>query len=366
MKIAIVGTRGIPAKYGGFETFAEELSIRLVKKDIEVDVYCDYESYPYDKYKGVNLKFLDITKTSHPLKYYFQSIVLAERNGSDVILCCGCGGFGALLRHRIFCKQGIFITNTDGIEHRRTKWNWFLRQCGRFALEYLSVQFSNYLIADSEGIRKYLLSSYPISKKKIFTIEYGAYLSPVFLEQYLVSLNLKVKEYYLIVSRLEPENNVSLIIEGYVKSTSVYPLLIVGNLKNSKYVNELLSYRSEKIIFIGGIYDKEKLSSIRIGCRAYLHGHSVGGTNPSLLEALGCGNLVIAHDNVFNREVTDNKMFYFADSCECSEAIDKVDRMNNEELERYSVISKDRIMTYYNWERITNLYEKMFHKVLMK
>jgi rhamnosyltransferase len=165
------------------------------------------------------------------------------------------------------------------------------------------------------------------------------------------------------VSRLEPENNVESIIRGYIKSNIEQPLIVVGNLLETKYVNGLLQYKSNKVRFLGGVYDKNKLEALRYGCKAYLHGHSVGGTNPSLLEALGSGNIIIAHDNVFNREVTDNKMKYFSTSEECSEAIIEVEHLSDDDISRYKKLAVKRIKDFYNWERIAQDYYNALIKI---
>lgn len=369
-KIAIVGTRGIPAKYGGFETFAQELSVRLAKMNIEVEVYCNCATTPLNNYGNVKLRYASCSKDKQPLKYYKECIDQAVKAGNDVILSCGQGGSIAILLQKLKLANAVFITNTDGIEHKRTKWNWFVRMGVRLVGELLSVIVSDYLVADSVGIRKYLKRSYPfISQSKLFMIEYGAYISPKLAQADLDKYELRQGEYFLLVSRLEPENNISMILDGYLMSHTSHtsqPLIVVGNLRETDYVKQLLSKSNDKIRFVGGIYDQLVLNSLRCGCTAYLHGHSVGGTNPSLLEALGCGNIVIGHDNVFNREVTNNEMFYFKTATECAKQIDTVASMTAKTRDKYKAMAIKRITDYYNWERIAGEYMKMFEICMKK
>jgi len=362
MKIGIVGTRGIPAKYGGFETFAEELSVRLVKKGVKCAVYCDKGSYNKSDYKGVNLHFVNTTKTKSPFKYYFLSLKEALKK-DEIIIITGSSGALFIWLKFFYNRNAIVITNTDGVEHSRTKWSFLGRKILHF-FEWFAVNFSNYIIADSKAIKSYLKTSYPhINKQKIKVIEYGAYNALSKRENLLKEFSLKPNNYYLVVARLEPENNIDMIIKGFIESKSKVPLVIVGNLNDTKYVNLLLKNQSPLIKFLGGIYNKEKLLAIRTFCKAYIHGHSVGGTNPSLLEAMGVKNFIIAHDNVFNREVTNNQAFYFKNYIECSVQIKNFEKMDPNEIDKKKQFYVTRIINYYNWDRITNQYLEFFNQI---
>ena len=361
MRVAIVGSRGIPANYGGFETFAQELSVRLVKMGVQVEVYCDFAENKVDFYNGVNLKYLSCTKTSNPLKYYYLSVRQAEKR-NEIVLICGAAG-ALFIYSKLFHKKVSYLTNMDGIEYLRKKWSPAKRLFVRFCI-WTSVYLSDYVIADSKSIKEFLIKNYLISDNKIIQIEYGAYINNKLDLLFLQEYNLKPDGYYLIVSRLEPENNVDCIIKGYIKSNIKKPLIVIGNLLETKYVRELLKCQSDKVRFIGEVYNKNKLEAFRYGCKAYLHGHSVGGTNPSLLEALGSGNAVIAHDNVFNREVTNNQMLYFKTPKECAEAIIKVETFNDDKMLEYKNISIQRIIDYYNWDRIAKKYYNSFYKII--
>jgi glycosyltransferase involved in cell wall biosynthesis len=363
MKIAIVGTRGVPAKYGGFETFAEELSIRLVKMGIQVEVYCDKNSHTENKYKSVGLIYSKYSKTENPIKYYNDCITSASLN-NDIVLICGTGGALFLLKKYFYLRKPIYVTNTDGIEYKRNKWPLWGRLLIRLT-EIFTAIFSDYMVADSAGIKRHLHKNYNfLSNERVKQIEYGA---EIFLtNDYAVLEKYKIikKKYYLVVSRLEPENNLHIILKGFIKAYVQDPLIIVGNHLDTDYFRYLKSFESDKIIFIGGVYNKLELANLRYYCKAYLHGHSVGGTNPSLLEALGCGNIIIAHDNIFNREVIANKMFYFSNEYEATSMINRVENLKNNEIQELEELAIKRIKEYYNWNRIASDYLNFFNEII--
>lgn len=364
-QIGIVGTRGIPANYGGFETFAEELSTLLIQKGYEVNVYCDKSelSFPSKSYKGVSLIYLTTTKTKNPLLYYFYSLWHALKR-EDIILVTGTGGSLFYILNIFF--QKIIITNTDGVESRRAKWTSLKRKFIKLT-EYLSVKLSTHLIADSNAITRYLLETYPIlGKTKISTIEYGAYINNSFDRKCLDKYNLEKNRYYLVVSRLEPENNIKMIIDGYKMTKSSKPLIIIGNINSNDYSKSILIEQTEMIRFLGGIYNPVELSAIRYSAFAYIHGHSVGGTNPSLLEALGSSNISICHDNPFNREVTNNAQLYFSDSIDFKTRIEELEKMDEESISKLKLEAKRRIENYYTWENIATKYSTLFQTLTLK
>ncbi|WP_422081498.1 DUF1972 domain-containing protein [Ulvibacterium sp.] len=352
MKIGIVGTRGIPAKYGGFETFAQELAPRLVQKGMNVIVYCDKDSHDSAEYMGVKLDYLNSTKSKNPLKFYYEGLKCSH-NECDITIVTG---LGAAIFYPIMKKgKSVIITNTDGIEYKRKKWGFFKKMFLRLS-EYLDVKFSDILIADSIGIRNHLIEKYNIAPKKIWLIEYGAYLNEYRDYTFLKENNITHDNYYLIVSRLVPENNIHIMIDGYMKSKFEKPLIIVGNLDQTDYVNNLLKSKNENIRFFGGVYDQRKLKALRTSCFAHLHGHSVGGTNPSLLEAMGSGNMIIAHDNVFNKEVIGSLGFYFKDSNDIVNCFKEIEQLSLFNRNKRSNELINRISTYYNWDLIADRY----------
>jgi glycosyltransferase involved in cell wall biosynthesis len=353
MRLAIIGTHGIPAKHGGFETFAEEISPLLAENDIQVSVQCDVDSYHENSYKGVNLFFSSVGKSEHPLRFYFEGLRWGLRN-SDVLLVASTGG--SIFYFLNIFRRKLIVTNPDGLEHRRPKWSFAKKMYLRLS-EILAVRLSDYLIADSVLIKNYLIDSYRNVEDKIRVIEYGAYQNRYIDSSILEKYGLVRDSYYLVVCRLEPENNLEMILEAFHDAMTVCPLVIVGNKLNTKFVKRLVSlYSSERIMFIGGVYNRNELSALRYSCKAFFDGHSVGGTPPTLLEAMGSRNIIIAHDNEFNREVTAGTQFYFASSAECSKRIKEVELLTDEEKEKYKELSYSRISAKYNWDNILMKY----------
>lgn len=358
-KIAIIGTRGIPANYGGFETFAEEVCVRLVEMGIETIVIGDQSlEYQDSHYKGIEIYKSNVSKPKNPIKFYKESIQIAQKNGADVIVMCGVGGSLIIPFYRQ--KNSIIAVNPDGLGFKRDKYVWWKKFI--FFTQYLFASWlSPHLICDSVGIAEYFQKSFK-RKKNITIIEYGTYLNPYSQNEVLKAeleafgLNYEPNRYHLVVSRLEPENNVQMIIEGYLKSNKKYPLVIVGN-TNTKHSEELLKYKNENIHFIGGIYDREKLMIFRTASLTYFHGHSVGGTNPSLLEAMGSKNFCICHENIFNKEVVQENGKYFSNSVEVNEAfIFAEDEKNNSVINSFKEGVYLRAINFYSWENIANKY----------
>ena len=359
-KIAIIGTRGIPAKYGGFETFAEELSVRLAEFGVNMTVFCDKDSFNSSKYKNVNLVFVTCTKTQNPILYYLKSIIIALKH-YDIIYVTGTGGSFFYIFNIFFNKK--IITNNDGIEYNRAKWN-SIKKAYIYLSEFLAVKLSNYIIADSNGIYDYLTKKYPRAKNKIKVIEYGSYINDQECDINILSKYKLVYEgYYLIVARLEPENNIDIIINGFINSNSPHRLIVIGTILQNEYNKALLKTDNSRVVFLGGIYDKIELKNIRKGCLAYFHGHSAGGTNPSLLEAMANSNYIFAHDNVFNREVTSNLADYFINPEDVKNIVDSFEKKNDDETNGVKKQMLNRIKNYYNWERISSEYEKFFDEV---
>jgi glycosyltransferase involved in cell wall biosynthesis len=356
MRIALIGTRGIPARYGGFETFAEKISALLAKQGYHIDVQCDAGSHDKNTHNGAGLFYSSVTKTANPIRYYWDGLTWGCRN-SDILLVATTGG--SVFYFLKYFRKKTIITITDGIESKRSKWPLPHRMYLKFS-EWLAARHSDYLIADSQKIREYLESAYPAAMNKIRVIEYGADIVDSFNQKYLNEYGLEPYKYYLLVCRLEPENNIKMIIDGFKMTKSECKLFIVGKLADSNYVRVLKAMADDpRIYFAGAIYDDEKLKSLRFACKAYIHGHSVGGTNPSLLEAMGAGNICICHDNVFNREVTDENQLYFSDSGSMKEIIDWTERASTDELQNFREYSYARVKARYTWDIILNKYVKL-------
>jgi glycosyltransferase involved in cell wall biosynthesis len=357
-RLAILGTRGIPARYGGFETFAEQLSTRLSAHGIDVTVFCPTpEPRGDERYSGVKLKYVRFPSLGKYSEMFWDArCFCVARRSFDVVYMLGLGGAFAAWVPRLF-GAAVWV-NTDGIEWKRSKFSWPQRAYLALA-EALSVLFASRIVADSAAIAEYLRNRYP-GLNKVSTIAYGANIPTAAPDPALVDeWQLQPNAYYLVVCRLEPENHVLEIVEGFEESHSSLPLVILGNIENPNgYVQRLLANRSKRVRFVGTVYDEERLTALRFHSRAYVHGHSVGGTNPSLLEAMSCSNLVIAHDNPFNREVLGPHGLYFQTATELSRQIDDIDS-GRIEIEARRIAITDRIRERYGWDQIADAYEKL-------
>jgi rhamnosyltransferase len=335
--LAIVGSRGIPNRYGGFERFTEIISTELAKTNKKVYVSCEHSTEPkVDKYNGVYLFYFPIKPPKNPLLRIFYeflydgySLLWASRKVDSVYML----GYSAAMLFfipKLFGKE--LLVNPDGMEWKRSKFNPIIKSLLKLS-ENIAVFWADNLIADSKEIKNYLDNKYNINS---LFIPYGASnIKEIEWNHEILPENLKKLKinpsYYLIVARLEPENNIEMIIKGYLKSQTVKPLIVVGDFAKPDYeklIKKIIEGSSgdKKIVFTGGIYNPELLNMLRQNCYAYFHGHSVGGTNPSLLEGMISKNLIIAHDNVFNLEVCGDNALYFKDSDELSDKIELIEK----------------------------------------
>ena len=366
MRLAILGTRGIPALYGGFETFAEELSFKLAQRGVQVTVYCESGKGKLPAmYQGVHLVHIPAPRIGPLTTIVFDLRCLWHaRKAFDVVYMLGYGA-------GIFCfiprlwRSKVWI-NMDGIEWARSKWGGVARAWFKF-MEAMSVKIPDRIIADAEGIREHLQSRHR-TMRPCTVIPYGA---PVLEKapdtEQLNEWGLVHDHYHLIVCRLEPENMVSEVLHGFVRSESNFPLIIVGDdTSETEYVRGLKSMRSDRIRFIGTVYDGAKLLALRFHARSYFHGHRVGGTNPSLLEAMGCGNIVIAHDNVFNREVAADAALYFRSAEDIPGILSSVESLSSDRRHAMKTAARDRVRKFYAWEDITSRYENLLREVTKK
>jgi len=360
MKLAILGSRGIPAAYGGFETFAEELSVRLVQNfGADVTVYCEgTDRLGQAVYKGVKLVYLRAPQWGPLTTLAFDLQCLWHaRKRFDILYMLGYGAALFFLFPR-FSGQELWV-NMDGIEWARSKWSW-LAKCWLKMMEAMAVRFSTRIIADAEAIRQHLRKRHR-RLPPIAVIPYGAPLveepPPKAL---LAEWHLSPQEYFLIVCRLEPENHVLEILEGFSQVDSDCTMVVVGNISvKSSYINNLLNLAGHRIRFIGAVYDKIKLQALRYFAKAYFHGHSVGGTNPSLLEALGCGNIIVAHDNEFNREVAGSIAYFFRSPEDIKNIIDNIMLLSEHDINNLRMRAQNIIREKYNWEAIAAAYYRL-------
>lgn len=362
MKVAILGTRGIPNHHGGFEQFAEYFSTFLVLRGHEVYVYnSSLHPYKEDRFKGVNLIYCkdyeDSIGTAGQFLYDFNCIINSKKQDFDIILQLGYTS--SSIWHWLFSKKTIIITNMDGLEWKRAKYKAPVRKFLKYA-EKLAAKNSHYLVADSIGIKDHLRDYY---KMESTYIAYGANVFDTPNSQILSNYNVKANNYNMLIARLEPENNIETILEGVSKAESKTPFLVIGK----HDVNSFGAYLKNRykdvdhIKFIGGIYNLEHLNNLRYFSNLYFHGHSVGGTNPSLLEAMASHTLIIAHNNIFNKAILKDAAYYFNDSKEVKTHIDMTLKSDNLDRVRNGV---DKIKIQFTWEKINQEYLKLLEKAL--
>lgn len=364
MKIGILGCRGIPNHYGGFEQFAEYLSKGLVELGIEVWVYNSHK-HPYQEslWNGVNIIHCYDPEykigTAGQFIYDFNCIIDSRKRNFDIIYQLG--NTSSSIWHRLLPKKPYRISNMDGLEWIRTKYNPTVRKFLRYA-ERTAVKSNDLLIVDSEAIQEYVKKTY--QKESVF-VPYGTEIFHDKYESELKKFNVKTDNYFLLISRLQPDNNVENIIKGVLLAESKFPLLVIGNYSDSKYGKYLYKkYNSEKIQFLGSIFDKSILNQLRYFSKVYFHGHSSGGTNPSLLEAMGASALICAHDNQFNYGVLKGNAYYFKEAND----IAKIIQVQNIGIEKDVWINENykRLKEIYNWDKIITTYYNLFSEIIKK
>lgn len=364
MKIAITGSRGIPNNYGGFEQCAENLAVLLVEAGHEVTVYNpDYHNYASDNYKGVK-----IAKQWNPENkigtvgnfiYDYCCMKHAIKDNCDILLVLGYTT-ASLFYPFLNKKKSILVTNMDGLEWKRDKWNAVIKKLALF-FEKLGAKYSDYLVSDNREIRNYLQQTY---KTDSTFIAYGATLFNEPQEYAIKEYDVETGKYDIIIARLEKENNIETALDGVVLSKSSTPTLVIGN-HQTEYGNFLKEkYNAHPSIrFIGGIYNLNHLNNLRWYSRFYFHGHSVGGTNPSLLEAMSSRAFILAHDNLFNRDVLGSNAFYFGNSEAVAQLLIAPDKLL-QERDNFVRANILKIENEYNWQKITHEYEQLFKTVL--
>lgn len=362
MKIAIIGTRGIPNHYGGFEQFAEYLSVGLVEQGHNVSVYNSHK-HPYQKSEWNNVNIIHCNDPEHKYGtvgqfiYDFNCILDTRKKNYDIILQLGYTSssvWGWLLPR----KKSIVTTNMDGLEWKRTKFSKPIQSFLKFA-EKLGTKYSDYLISDSIGIQDHISKKY--NKESIY-IPYGSHLFENANEEVLRKYNVKAFNFNMLVARLEPENSIEIILDGVVLSSLNTPFLVIGNheTKFGEYLKNKFK-KNENILFLGGIYDINALNNLRYYSNVYFHGHTVGGTNPSLLEAMGSNALICANDNIFNKSILGSDAYYFTDYKDVASYIKSIKK--NENLKLLDNNS-NKIRTTYSWEVIIKQYLDHFKSII--
>lgn len=355
MKIGILGTRGIPNRYGGYEQCAEYLAVGLVEKGHEVYVYNSHNhEFQANEWNGVHIVHCNDPEhklgTAGQFLYDWNCIKDARGRNFDIVLQLGYTS--SSVWYWYWPKNAKNLVNMDGLEWKRSKYSkkvqWFLKHAEKWA-----AKAGDMLIADSLGIQQHLKEVY--GKDSVF-IPYGADLFTEPNPEVLSKYGLQPDGYNLLIARMEPENNVETIIKGSLEANSNKPLIVVGKTENEfgRYLKT--KYETPgKIIFVGGIYDKNTIDNLRYYTHLYFHGHSVGGTNPSLLEAMACNALIAAHDNVFNKTVLGDDAFYFKNETDITKIINEV--RDKRDFSQMTARNCHKIVEQYNWPRIVEQYE---------
>lgn len=368
LRIAIMGSRGIPACWTGFETFAEELSVRLVERGHDVTVYARKEyagEQPGHEYKGVRLVYTPYLKQREleRLSHEVTSLADSIRRPFDIYYVLGTPSAPLWPPVRWLARNRAVVINTDGIEWRRPKW----RRGGgqrymRFA-EWCTARVSAHaLVSDSKAIRRHYLERYGTDSTYITN---GAYILNDLPDGALEQWGAKPGEYYLIACRIEPDNNIHHIISEFVASRSDKELVIAGGMNYEtpfwSHVQDLA--RGHRVRFLGPVYGPMLVEKLHLGCYAYLHGHEMGGTNPSLLKAMGCANCAIALNTDFNSEVlAGNGLTWEKLRGSLAERIRWADS-HPEEVREIGHRAQQRIRDHYTWDRIAEEHDRFFRAV---
>lgn len=359
--VAIIGTVGIPAKYGGFETLAEHL-VEQLGSELDLSVYCTTKKYGADQrpaqYKGARLIYLPFDANGLQSIAYDCISILHALFYADVLLILGVSGGIILPFVRWFTRKKIIIS-IDGIEWKRSKWRklarWYL-----WAAEWLAVRYSHADISDNESIQDYTAIRYGTLSQ---IIEYGAdhtmAVSPTAAdrEQYPF-LN---SPYAFTVCRIEPENNIHVVLEAFAQLPR-HPLVMVGNWANSDYGTTLREQYGQhaNLLLLDPIYDQRQLDLLRSNCLVYVHGHSAGGTNPSLVEAMYLGLPVMAFDVTYNRTTTENQAFFFKNA---GDLVQHIRRTSVADLKQQAAVLKAIAHRRYTWAVIAQKYAFLVYHV---
>ena len=355
-KIAIIGTVGIPAKYGGFETLTEYLTKEL-GSSYEMTVYCSSKAYKnkLKSYHNAQLKYINLNANGvQSIPYDIISVFKSLRN-SDALLILGVSGCIVLPFVKLISKKKIII-NIDGLEWRREKWGKFIKWFLKYS-EKLAVNNADEIITDNKAITDYVQSEYGA---KSHLIAYGAdhVANEVLSEEVILKYSFLKEEYSFKVCRIEPENNIHVILEAF-SNLPREKLVIIGNWGNSDYGRKLKeTYSSYKNIFLlDPIYNQKILNQLRSNCHIYIHGHSAGGTNPSLVEAMYLKLPIFAFGALYNKETTAYSALYFDNVLELIELLEKT---SLKELELNAVNMKSIAEKKYTWKTISKQYSELF------
>lgn len=381
--IFIIGSKGIPAEYGGFETFVDKLTENQNNTSVQYYVACMNAKKTAFKHNGAKCFNIKVPNIGAAKAVYYDIAALKwcigyikqHQLGDAVIyiLACRIGPFIGRYKH-LMRKLGVeLFVNPDGHEWMRDKWNWLIKKYWKLS-ERLMVKNADLLICDSKNIEKYIQTNYKAYRPKTTFIAYGADVEesplknndPKIINWYK-KFNIQSKEYYLVVGRFVPENNYETMIREFMDSTTEKDFVLITNVEKNKFYEKLRNEtgfeNDSRIKFVGTVYDQELLKKIRENAYGYLHGHEVGGTNPSLLEALGSTQLNLLLDVGFNREVAEDGAFYWnKQKGVLSDLIERADQLNDQEVLKLEEKAKNAIRNRYTWDNICTAYGKLFLK----
>lgn len=364
VKVTLMGTRGVPAQYGGFETAVEEIGARLVQRGYEVTVYCRNPGQRIREYRGMRLVNAPavrhrMTETLSHTAISTVHAIVADR--PDAVLLLNAGN-APMLKPLAIARIPTAI-HLDGLESRREKWRGMGARYYRWA-ERAAVRWGTEVIADAQAIADHVLTEYG---RRCVVIPYGAEVIAPGSDR-LVEVGVTAKGYHLVVARFEPENHVLEAVHAYRTSTLTEPLLVVGSAPYSQWYVDAVrtAARSDpRIRFLGAIYDAPLLDQLYANAATYLHGHSVGGTNPSLLRAMGAGAPVLAYDVEFNREVTAGQALFWADADALVALLDSLaDGARADELDAFAQAGRERVAAVYQWDGVTDQYEALIRRLV--
>ena len=380
--IFIVGARGYKFNYGGWETFVTNLILNNKNEDFEF--YIPHLTFIKDEDKKINRVdgvicpliytpqrgFATMFNFTIKAMNYVTKFIQENHLKNTVILLLGCkvGPLIPIWKNKL--KDTKFIINPDGLEWKRDKWSWWIKECFKIS-ERMCVKYCDCCVCDSKAIQNYIDEKYENYQTPSSFIAYGAYENQKAYKNSIVrelwkKYDIKDKNYYLIVGRFVPENNYEIMIREFMSSNTKKDFAIITNV-NDKFLNQLeerLHFKKDsRIKFVGTVYDQELLMKIRENAYGYFHGHEVGGTNPSLLEALGSTDLNLLLNVGFNREVAqDGALYWDKKTGDLSKLIEKADIMSAEQVKNLAEKAKLRIREAYSWEYICKKYENVFLK----
>lgn len=384
-EVFIIGAKGIPAKYGGFESFVDQLTARKQNEDIHYNIACrrDLSDNKSDffEYNNAICFNVDVPKVGpasaifYDVNAFKKSLMEIKKRKIDkpivYVLACRMGPFINHFKRRLKKYNGTLFVNPDGHEWLRAKWSYPVRRYWKYS-EKLMIKNADTIICDSKNIEKYIQQDYARYSPKTEYISYGSdlnkskfHFNDEVVKQWYTKNDIKFDEYYLIVGRFVPENNYETMIREFMNSDTKKDLVIVTNVERNKFYDYLVKKtqfnNDKRIKFVGTVYDKELLKFIRERAFAYIHGHEVGGTNPSLLEALGSTKLNLLFDVGFNREVGDDSALYWNKKQDnLKELIHRCDLLDNDFIKDMDIKSNQRIEDIFDWKIIESNYENMW------